>query len=90
MNEIIEIRMWWAMGIVIIGGLVPFFCFCIYHQGSRTVNAYALICLFVYYFLFFMYGRDVIPEKYNVVTEKVFQCEYVDKLVPKYPDGIVK
>lgn len=89
MDEIIEMRMWWAGGVVLFGGLLPFFTFCMYYSGKK-INAYALVAFFAYYVLFFNYARDIIPEKYDTKIERVYQCGYVDKMVPKYPDGIVK
>lgn len=84
-DPILEVRMWWAYLIVFCGVLLPFICLMyIYIYNPKYVKYYHLIGLVCVVVLTVIFGRDIIPEKYDIETIKVYQCEYVEKIVPKY------
>ena len=85
MDPILEVRMWWAYLIGFCGVLLPFICLMyVYIYNPKYVKYYHLIGLVCVVVLTIIFGRDLIPEKYSIETVKVYQCEYVEKIVPKY------
>lgn len=86
MDPILEVRMWWSLGIVFIALILPLFVLYIMHMKNRNYLKWWHIPLyFGWVSLWITHGRDIIPDKYDVTTERVYQCEWVDKTVPKYP-----
>lgn len=84
-DPILEVRMWLAFLIVFCGVFLPFICLmCIYIYNPKYVKYYHLIGLVCIAVLTVIFGRDLIPEKYDIETIKVYQCEYIEKIVPKY------
>lgn len=86
MDYILEMRMWWAMAIIFCGVVLPVIVlFCIQAFKPRMMKWYHLVVAVTIIVLTFAFARDMIPEKYDVKTEQVYQCEWVDKIVPVYP-----
>lgn len=84
-DPILEVRMWWAFLIVFCGVFLPFICLmCIYIYNPKYVKYYHLIGLVCIAVLTSIFGKDFIPEKYDIETIKVYQCGYVEKIVPKH------
>lgn len=86
MDPILEVRMWWAIGIVCIGFLLPLLVLAIRQIFfNKDVTWYQAAGYVLWITLWVSFGKELIPEKYDVKTERVYQCEWVDKTVPKYP-----
>lgn len=88
MTDILEIRFYIASAIVFVGMLIIPFTFFFYmarKYGNKKAPWWVLPVIAVYLYIFFNYSRDMIPEKYDIVPVKVYQCEWVEKYEPKYP-----
>lgn len=94
MQEILEMRTYWIIGIVFFGIITPML---IILGWLRTRDRQKVLPVPVFfgiigYFIFmFSYGQQIIvPKKYHIEYKNVYQCGYVDVMVPKYPDGITE
>lgn len=86
MDPILEMRMWWSMAIIFCGICLPLIILMISHIWvPNSVKWYHLALACIVMVCTIVFARDVIPEKYDIKTERVYQCEWVDKIVPLYP-----
>lgn len=86
MDPILEVRMWWVIGIVCIGFLLPLLVLALRQIFfNKDATWYQAAGYVLWITLWVSFGKELIPEKYDVKTERVYQCEWVDKTVPKYP-----
>lgn len=88
MDEVLQVRMWWSVGLIFGGLVLPFIIWCFIIKPSDPNINYKGLAFVVYVVLFFKYSQNLIPEKYDIETIKVKECIYVEKIVPKYPDAL--
>lgn len=86
MDPILEARLWWSIGIICVGFVLPLFVLAIRQVFfNKGVTGYQVAGYVLWVMLWISFGKELIPEEYDVKTEKVYQCEWVYKTVPKYP-----
>lgn len=80
------------MGIVFFGIIFPMLGIIYWlnvRNRQKDIGIFKTLGIIGYFIFMFVYAQDIIvPKKYQVEYKKVYQCGYVDTMVPKYPDLI--
>lgn len=98
MDDIIQMRAIWSFALVMFGLVLPFISLVVlwvifpskFEKFSNRKKNLILVSFIIYVASFLFFCRELIPEKYDIKYEKVYQCEYVEKMFPVYPNGVIK
>ncbi|QAY01106.1 hypothetical protein ASwh1_38 [Aeromonas phage Aswh_1] len=86
MTDLMVMRLWWAVGITTMGLILPIIIALIATISYKDRFKWYYKCMLVGWMcMFFVFGRDMIPTKYDIVEKKVYQCSWVTEYHPKYP-----
>ncbi len=92
MDEFFQMRAYWISATVVIGIFVPMValtCWFQFRTNKKQLPLPFFIGIIAYFMFMISYGPNaILPKKYEVEYKKVYQCGYVDTMVPKYPDLI--
>lgn len=86
MDDIIQMRAIWSFALILFGVVLPFISLVVWIKFSSKFDKFSnrnkniIFVGFIIYLASFLYFcRELIPEKYDIKYEKVYQCEYVEK-----------